>query len=293
MISRLVIVGVGLIGGSVALALRKAGMVETIVGVGRSKRNLLAAKNLKIIDEATQNLGEAVESADMIILAAPVRATKGILEELAPLLSGKEVVTDVGSVKGQIVAAAKQSLGGSFSRFVPGHPIAGSEERGASSAFADLFVNHHVLLTPSRTTDPEATEKVKTMWEATGAIVSQIDEETHDIKLAVTSHLPHALAYSLMNLIVNEGGEDSFKGLMGGGFRDTTRIAASDPEIWTDIFISNREQILSAYLSFKEQLSDFMDALEKKDDVRILRFIELASKTRQRSLIPNANTHKE
>ena len=293
MINRLLIVGVGLIGGSVALALRRAGFVESIIGLGRSQKNLIAARQLGIIDEIALNLSDAVESADMVLLAVPVGSTRNILRALKPFLNDKVVITDVGSVKGQIVADAREVLGKYFSRFVPGHPVAGSEERGSKSAYADLFANHHVLLTPTEATETDAVGLVKSMWEATGALVSLLDDKTHDFKLAITSHLPHVLAYSLMGLIASKGGARSFKGFMAGGFRDTTRIASSDSEIWTDILLNNQTEVLSACLHYKEQLIEFEEALNKKDSERLRKLIEGAKKTRDECILPDANYHEE
>ena len=293
MINRLLIVGVGLIGGSVALALRRAGFVGSIIGLGRSQKNLITARNLGIIDGIALNLSSAVESADVVLLAVPVGSIRNILGTLKPFMNDKTVVTDVGSVKGKIVTDAREVLGECFSRFVPGHPVAGSEERGSESAYADLFVNHHVLLTPTQATDTDAVGIVKAMWEATGALVSLLDDETHDSMLAITSHLPHVLAYSLMGLIASKGGARSFKGFMAGGFRDTTRIASSDSEIWTDILLNNQKEVLSACLHYKEQLIEFVDALDKKDSERLRKLIESAKKTRDDCILPDANYHED
>ena len=281
--------GVGLIGGSLALALKKAKFVQNIIGVGRSEVNLNIARDLKIVDEIVVNLSEAVSGADLIVLAAPLGVTRPLFAELRPILSEKTILTDVGSVKGGIVKDAEEQLGASFCRFVPGHPIAGSEAKGAKSAFAELFLNHHVLLTPSLKTDSSAVSLVEDMWRAAGARVSFLPHSEHDKNLAITSHLPHILAYVLMNLLQDEGGVDKLESMMGGGFRDTTRIASSDPEIWVDIILANRKEILSACSQYKTRFTDFIDALEVMDGNRILDLIKKAKQARDTLLIPDAN----
>ena len=184
MVNRLVIVGVGLIGGSLALALRKAGFSAEIIGVGRSSANLELAKRLKIIDRIENRASDAVRSADLVVLAVPVAVIRSVLEEIGPFLPASAVVTDVGSVKSGVMTDAKKILGESVSRFIPGHPIAGSDEKGAESSFAGLFLNHYVLLTPSKETDPKALALVEDMWVATGAHVALLNESKHDHNLA-------------------------------------------------------------------------------------------------------------
>jgi len=289
LINRLVIVGVGLIGGSLALALKKAKFVRNIIGVGRSEVNLDIARDLKIVDQVVSNLSEAVVKADLVVLAAPLSTTRHLFAELRPILSEKTILTDVGSVKGGIVKDAEEQLGSLFCRFVPGHPIAGSEAKGAKSAFAELFLNHHVLLTPSSQTDSKAVSLVEDMWRAAGARVSFLNNLEHDQNLALTSHLPHILAYVLMNLVEDKGGVDKLESMMGGGFRDTTRIASSDPEIWTDIILANREEILSAASQYKTRLIEFIEALEVMDGNRILGLIKRAKQARDSFVIPDAN----
>ena len=281
--------GVGLIGGSLALALKKAKFVRNIIGVGRSEVNLNIARDLRIVDEIVVNLSDAVAEADLIVLAAPLSATRPLFAELRPILSETTILTDVGSVKGGIVKDAEEQLGASFCRFVPGHPIAGSEAKGAKSAFAELFLNHHVLLTPSQKTDSSAISLVEDMWRAAGARVSFLHNVEHDKKLALTSHLPHVLAYVLMNLIEDKGGVEKLESMMGGGFRDTTRIASSDPEIWADIILANREEILSACSQYQTKFTEFIGALEVMDGNRILDLIKRAKQARDTLVIPDAN----
>ena len=289
MINRLVIVGVGLIGGSLALALKKTKFVRDIIGVVRSDANLNIVRDLKIVDEVVLNLSEAVVKADLVVLAAPLSATRHLFAELKPILSEKTILTDVGSVKGGIVRDAEEKLGSLFCRFVPGHPIAGSEARGAKSAFAELFLNHHVLLTPSLRTDPNAVSVVEDMWRAAGARVSFLSHTEHDQNLATTSHLPHILAYVLMNLVQDKSGVDKLESMVGGGFRDTTRIASSDPEIWVDIILANREEILSACSQYQTKFTEFIGALEVMDGNRILDLIKRAKQARDTLVIPDAN----
>jgi len=282
-------VGVGLIGGSLALALKKAKFVRNIIGVGRSEANLNIARDLKMVDEIVLNLSEAVTDADLVVLAAPLSATQHLFRQLRPVLPEKTILTDVGSVKGGIVEDAEEQLGSLFRRFVPGHPIAGSETKGARSAFAELFLNHHVLLTPSQQTDPIAVGLVEDMWRAAGARVSFLPHLEHDKNLALTSHLPHILAYVLMNLVQDKDSVGELESMMGGGFRDTTRIASSDPEIWMDIILANREEILNVCSQYKNRFTEFTDALEMMDGNRILGLIKRAKKARDTFVIPDAN----
>ena len=267
--------GVGLIGGSLALALKKAKFARNIIGVGRSEVNLNIARDLRIVDEIVVNLSDAVAEADLIVLAAPLSATRPLFAELRPILSETTILTDVGSVKGGIVKDAEEQLGASFCRFVPGHPIAGSEAKGAKSAFAELFLHHNVLLTPSQKTDSSAISLVEDMWRAAGARVSFLSHTEHDQNLATTSHLPHIIAYVLMNLVQDESGVDKLESMVGGGFRDTTRIASSDPEIWVDIILANREEILSACSQYQTKFTEFISALEVMDGNRILDLIKI------------------
>ncbi len=245
MIKRLAIVGVGLIGGSVALALRQAGAVDRIVGAGRSRANLERALALKVIDEIAQDLAAAAQGADLVLLALPVGAIPQALEEIAPCLAEDAVVTDAGSTKGELVASARRILGTVVSRFVPGHPIAGAEKNGVEAARADLFQGRDVILTPLPENPPEWVKRVADMWQTCGAHVDYMDDQGHDRVFAAVSHLPHLAAFSLVEELAGRPERGAFFHYAGSGFRDFTRIAASHPEMWRDIALANREAILA------------------------------------------------
>jgi prephenate dehydrogenase len=244
-IKRLAIVGVGLIGGSVALALRRAGAVERVVGAGRSRASLERALALKVIDEIAQDPAAAAQGADLVLLALPVGAIPRGLEEIAPHLAGDVVVTDAGSTKGELVASARRILGTAVSRFVPGHPIAGAEKSGVEAARADLFRGRDVILTPLPENPEEQVKRVADLWQACGAHVDYMDDQRHDRVFAAVSHLPHLAAFSLVEELAGRPEREDFFHYAGSGFRDFTRIAASHPEMWRDIALANREAILA------------------------------------------------
>lgn len=264
MIQRLAIIGVGLIGGSLARALREAGAVGEVVGAGRSAEHLQQALDLGVIDQAAVNAGDAVRGADMVVLALPMGSMEGALRQIAPWLEEDAVVTDVGSVKGSIVTAGRTALGARFARFVPGHPIAGLEKSGVAAATPALFRGRRVVLTPTGETQIDAVEQVSTMWQTAGADVSMMGAAQHDEILAATSHLPHLLAYTLVDMLVREHGQDVFD-FAAGGLRDFTRIAGSDPVMWRDIALTNREAILDVLQAFRAEIDALMEAIDHGD----------------------------
>ena len=265
MIDRLTIIGVGLIGGSLARALRAAGHVGEIVGYGRSIGNLQQAVELGVIDRAEVSLADAARESDMIVLAVPVGFMGEILEQLAPVLDDGAVVTDVGSVKGDVIAAARAALGARFAQFVPGHPLAGTEQSGVAASIEDLFQRRRVILSPEPETDAAATAAVRTMWEAAGAQVAILPAADHDRLLAASSHLPHMLAYCLMDMVVRHDDHRAILECAANGFRDTTRIAASDPVMWRDICLANRDALLAALRRYLDDLGELAAAIEEGD----------------------------
>ncbi len=265
MIDKLTIIGVGLIGGSLARALRAAGHVREIVGYGRSVGNLQQAVELGVIDRAEVSLADAVRGSDMIVLAVPVGFMGEILEQLAPVLDDAAVVTDVGSVKGSVIAAARTALGTRFGRFVPGHPLAGTEQSGVAASLADLFHRRRVILSPEPDTDAAATASARAMWEAAGAQVATLAAADHDRLLAASSHLPHMLAYCLMDMVVRNDDHRAILECAANGFRDTTRIAASDPVMWRDICLANRDALLAAMRRYLDDLGELAAAIEEGD----------------------------
>ena len=264
MINKLCIVGVGLIGGSLARALRAGGQVREIVGYGRRPNALQRAVELGVIDHAEVTLAAAVRGAEVVVLAVPVGAMAGILIELGRL-SFDGIITDAGSTKGNVVAAARTALGTRFPHFVPGHPIAGTEQSGVEAAQAGLFRGRRVILTPLPETSTQALGRVRALWEATGAEVIEISVEEHDRILAASSHLPHMLAYMLVDMLVRRDDHRAVFAASAGGLRDVTRIAASDPVMWRDICLANREALLAVLAQYRDELGTLMAAIERGD----------------------------
>ena len=266
-IEKLAIVGAGLIGGSFALALKQAGAVREVLGVGRNPARLAVARELGLIDHVADWVQAG--QADCILLALPVGETEAVLKQLAPHLKPGAIVTDAGSTKANVVAAARTALGERFADFVPGHPIAGSERSGPGAARADLYQGRKVVLTPQADTRASALATVRALWEATGAQVETLDADLHDRVFAAVSHLPHLAAFALVDELAQRADGDTFFRFAASGFRDFTRIAGSSPEMWRDIALANREAVLTeldAYLAALQALrqtvaSDDADAL--------------------------------
>lgn len=264
MINKLCIVGVGLIGGSLARALRAGGHVREIVGFSRRLANLQQAADLGVIDYAEVSLAAAARGADLVVLALPVGSMKDVFAELAQL-SFDGVITDAGSTKGNVIAAARAALGTRFPQFVPGHPLAGTEQSGVQASQPDLFRGRRVILTPEPETDPAALARVRAMWTAVGAEVSEMPAAEHDRVLAASSHLPHLLAYALVDMIVRRDDHRAVFAAAAGGFRDVTRIAASDPVMWRDICLANRTELLAALTTYRDDLGALIEAIERGD----------------------------
>lgn len=287
MINRLAIVGIGLIGGSLARALRRADAVDEIVGYGRSLSNMKLAVESGTIDHAEVSLANAVEGADLVVLATPVSAMQATFAELGPLVTEEMVVTDVGSVKVPMIEAAYEALGNLFGRYVPGHPIAGKENSGVRHADETLFDRHRVILCPEPDTDDDALTLVREMWDVAGAEVTLMPAVKHDTILAASSHLPHVLAYNLVdNLVRRDEHKEIFK-YSAGGFRDFTRIAGSDPEMWRDICLANRKAILECLQSYGQDLDVLIKAIAAGDGDTLLETFERARHAREIFIKPN------
>lgn len=286
-LNKLVIIGVGLIGGSFALAVRKAGLVKHIVGLGRSKENLQCAMELGILDEFTDDYSLALKNADLILLAIPVGQTGKILSQIAPHLESKTIITDAGSTKQDVIASARSFLPAHLKYFVPAHPIAGAEQSGANAANIDLFQDKTLILTPLDETNTNALECVKNLWQGCGARVLRINAHQHDEILAAISHLPHLLAATLMNHIFStrtEGSVDELLRFAGSGFRDFTRIAGSSPEMWRDICLANRELLLNQIDTYQDELTRMRRILEHHDESALEKAFSDARAIRQRWL---------
>ena len=264
-IEKLVIVGVGLVGGSFALALKEAGAVGRVVGVGRGAGNIRRALDLGIIDAAGAADGETLKDADLVLLAVPVGQMRAVMRSIAPLLGARTVVTDAGSTKQGVVELARRELKAALSRFVPGHPIAGTERSGADAAFAGLYRGRRVVLTPLAENEPGALALVRAAWERCGASVSELRPREHDTMLAAVSHLPHVLAYALVDQVARHKNAKQLFSYAAGGFRDFTRIAASHPEMWRDICLANKKALLAEIDRYGGKLERVRRMLERGD----------------------------
>jgi prephenate dehydrogenase len=260
-----VIIGVGLIGGSLARALREHDAVSQITGVARSRETLDLALQMGVIDKAEIDPVQAMKDADMVILATPVSTIGPLLKSIADNIPSHCVVTDAGSVKGSVATAAREALGDKIDCFVPGHPIAGTENSGVAASFAELFIDHRVILTPLAENKETDVQLVQAMWEVCGARVVRMSIEDHDAMLAATSHLPHLLAFSLVDFLSQQERHEEIFTNTAGGFRDFTRIAASSPVMWRDICLANRDELIPLLESMEKQLASYRVMLQQSD----------------------------
>jgi cyclohexadieny/prephenate dehydrogenase len=263
---RLALIGFGLIGGSIARAARAQGLVGEIVATARSEKTRVRVKELGLADRVVETNAEAVQGADLVILCIPVGACGPVAQETAPHLAAGAIVSDVGSVKGAVVKEMAPHLPAT-THFVPAHPVAGTEHSGPDSGFAELFINRWCILTPPEGTDPAAVEKLRAFWTALGARVETMTPDHHDLVLAITSHLPHLIAYTIVGTAdeLAQVTESEVIKFSAGGFRDFTRIAASDPTMWRDVFLSNKEAVLEMLGTFNEDLSKLTRAIRRGD----------------------------
>ena len=282
MFRTLVIAGVGLIGGSLALAARERGLVERVVGYGRNEKTLRRARKLGILDAYFTGAEDFPTDADFLVLATPVSAIAPVTRSFLPRIHRECLISDVGSVKRRVVAAMERLLKGGPS-FVGAHPIAGSDQWGPDPARADLFVRRRCILTPTRRTDPGALKKLRTFWRRVGARVELMDVRLHDRILGVVSHLPHVAAYALVNALERTRVESlDLAGYCGAGFKDTTRIAASRPELWRDICLLNREAVLKGLGEYARGLERIADCIRRDDGPGLEREFDQALAARKR-----------
>lgn len=265
MIKQLTIIGLGLIGGSVACAMKRANFCQRIVAYDQHIEALKKAQQLGMIDHYENTIENAAKNADLILIATPLSTFENILSSLKNIITSKTIITDVGSVKTPVIEISHKILKEKFSQFVPGHPIAGSEKSGFNAAQENLFKNHLIILTPVNETDPKATALVTLLWEKTNARVEILNAQVHDQVLAITSHLPQLLSYAFMNQIVDQSNYPEILNYTGNGFKDFTRLATSNPEIWADICLANRENILSVIENFETHLTTLHTALESRN----------------------------
>jgi prephenate dehydrogenase len=282
MIKRLCIIGVGLIGGSLARALRAAGQVREVVGAGRSAEHLEQAVALGVIDRYETDLARAVEGADMVLVAVPLGAMEPVFAAIRDHLAEGAVVTDAGSAKGSVIASAHRVFGAPMDFFVPGHPIAGTERSGVAASFAELYQGRRVILTPLPETARGAVERVRALWEAAGARVVEMEPVHHDEVLAATSHLPHVLAFTLVESLARLHDKKEIFEYAAGGFRDFTRIASSDPVMWRDICLANGDAIQEMVERFIADLLVLDQAVAAQDGERLMQIFGDAKAARER-----------
>ena len=281
-IGRLAVIGVGLIGGSLARALRAAGKVDEIVGCGRGKANLEEAVALGVIDRYSHDVAETVRDADVVFLAVPLGAMHAAFAAMRETLPEHALITDGGSAKGSVVADCREAAPELLGRFVPGHPIAGTENNGVAASFAELYQNRRVILTPLEENDASQVARVRKMWEACGAEVTAMPVEHHDEVLAATSHLPHMLAFGLVDMLARMKENDEIFRYAAGGFRDFTRIASSNPVMWRDICIANREALSPMLAAYAEEMTALADSIAAADADQLLAIFERAKAARDR-----------
>lgn len=281
MFKKISIFGVGLIGGSFALALKKAGVVGEVVGVGRSAASLARAKELGIVDVASTSVAEAVAGADLILVAAPVAQTETILASIEPHLQPGTVVTDAGSTKTDVVEAARKALGGKIAQFIPGHPIAGREQNGPDAAIVDLYVGKKTVLTQLPENAEADVALVAHAWQQCGAIIHRLSPQDHDRVFAAVSHLPHLLAYALVDDIARKPHADLLFQYAASGFRDFTRIAGSSPEMWRDISLANQAALLGELDAYMAQLTQLRGLLAERNGKGLEEVYANAQRARQ------------
>jgi prephenate dehydrogenase len=287
MIKQLSIIGVGLIGGSLALALKQVGYCKRIVGIGRHPQRLQAARHAGVIDYGTTDYAEGVAEADMILVAVPLNAYVDAFEKIKGKLKADAVITDVGSAKACVIEDSIKAFGKVLPNFVPGHPIAGTEKSGFEAALPELFRKRRVVLTPVRRerltiTSADAVKAVTAMWQAAGAVVEETDAEHHDRVLAATSHLPHILAFGLVDSLAKANNVEEIFRFAAGGFRDFTRIAASDPAVWRDICLRNRDALLQALELYGKDLNEMRNAIAHGDEATLMEIFTRAKTARDK-----------
>ncbi|GJM16926.1 MAG: prephenate dehydrogenase [Thermodesulfobacteriota bacterium] len=278
--NKITIVGLGLIGGSLARALKESNQVGVVVGIDTDEETIKYAFDNEIIDEGASSLNEVIYDSEIIIIATYVGMIEDTAKAVFEIATDQAIITDVGSVKLSVVSEIEADLPDNL-HFVGGHPIAGTENSGVRSIDPKLFKDRRCILTPTQKTDLTAKNKVKSMWELVGSQVYEMDSETHDHIFGIVSHLPHVVAYSLMNTVLNAEDADQLLDFAGGGLKDYTRVAASSPQMWTEIFKANKDQMLKAISEFKGSLENIEAAIENDDFETLKEILEKAAKTKR------------
>lgn len=278
MINKITIIGVGLIGGSLARALKERNLAKVVFGYGRDKSRLEEAQKSNVIDAFSTNIKEAIDEANIIVIATPVGTFKDILHQIEPLISSNVIITDVGSTKSDIVNIVNDVLKDKSSYFIPAHPIAGKERSGFEVSDSKLYDGKKVIITPQETNSPESIDVIDQMWKNVGADVDFMSAESHDNLLGMTSHLPHMLAFSLVNYLVDQNPNASI--YAGGGFKDFSRIASGDAIMWRDICLQNKNQIMNHLKGYQSTLDDLLEAINDEDSEKLGQLFTTAKKTR-------------
>ena len=278
MINKITIIGVGLIGGSLARALKERNLAKVVFGYGRDQSRLEEAQKSNIIDASSTNIKEAIDDANIVVIATPVGTFKDILGQIEPLISSNVIITDVGSTKSDIVNIVNDVLRDNSGCFIPAHPIAGKERSGFEVSDSKLYDGKKVIITPQETNSPESIDVIDQMWKNVGADVDFMSAESHDNLLGMTSHLPHMLAFSLVNYLVDQNPNASI--YAGGGFKDFSRIASGDAIMWRDICLQNKNQIMNHLKGYQSTLDDLLEAINDEDSEKLGQLFTTAKKTR-------------
>ena len=278
---KILIFGIGLIGGSIALKIKQKKLFDQIIGVGRSGGTSISSYvSTGMLDVAIEKTSEEIASTDLIIIATPVAQTKKILADIYPFINEKSVITDVGSTKSDVMAAAKESLKEKSHQFIGSHPIAGSEKHGASAANFQLFENKDIIITPHDNSLKKTIDYLRKFWVNLGGRVSNMTPEIHDEIFSTVSHIPHLLAFGLLNLINNKSNKDQLLNFAASGFRDFSRIAASSPEVWRDISLANKKAILNDLKLYQDEISSIINLIEEENTNKLDQYLIKASTTR-------------
>lgn len=278
MINKITIIGVGLIGGSLAKALKEKNLAKTVFGYGRDRSRLEEAKKHNIIDDYSTQIEEAVNHADIIVIATPVGTFRNIFSEVKPLIANDVIISDVGSTKTNIVDIAKEILGDKSQCFVPAHPIAGKEKSGFEASDGNLYIGKKVIITPIEDNSSESIQVIESMWKNVGAEVDFMSPQSHDDLLGMTSHLPHMLAFSLVNYLVDQNPSASI--YAGGGFKDFSRIASGDAVMWRDICLQNKDKIITHLRGYQSTVEELIDAIDQEESDKLELLFATAKKTR-------------
>ena len=278
MINKITIIGVGLIGGSLARALKEKNLAKTVFGYGRELSRLEEAKKCNIIDEYSTQIEEAINHADIIVIATPVGTFRNIFNEVKPLIANDVIISDVGSTKTKIVDIAKEILGDKSQCFVPAHPIAGKEKSGFEASDGNLYNEKKVIITPIEDNSSESIQVIESMWKNVGAEVDFMSPQSHDDLLGMTSHLPHMLAFSLVNYLVDQNPSASI--YAGGGFKDFSRIASGDAVMWRDICLQNKDKIITHLRGYQSTVEELIDAIDQEERDKLELLFATAKKTR-------------